>query len=143
VPPLTIAASSPTGAQDPSKQEVHDEPTADASPGRFVETGPTRGVIRSPRHPYTQGLLASTVLGATRGQLLEAIPGLPPDVGEVATGCSFVPRCRHAEDRCAVTVPAQHVVAPNHMVRCVRVADRSLVDGSAMAEVLATHKKAP
>jgi peptide/nickel transport system ATP-binding protein len=94
--------------------------------GRFVETGPTRAVIRSPRHPYTQGLLASTVRGATRGQTLEAIPGLPPDLAELAAGCSFAPRCRHAEDRCTIVAPGEHRVAPDHMVRCVRVADGSL-----------------
>ena len=94
--------------------------------GRFVETGPTRAVIRSPRHPYTQGLLASTVRGATRGQILEAIPGLPPDLDELAAGCSFAPRCRHAETRCASTLPAEHAVAPDHLVRCLRAADGSL-----------------
>jgi peptide/nickel transport system ATP-binding protein len=94
--------------------------------GRFVETAPTRAMIRSPRHPYTQGLLASTVRGATRGQILEAIPGLPPDLGELPAGCSFAPRCRHAETRCVVTVPVGHAVAHDHVVRCVRVADGSL-----------------
>jgi peptide/nickel transport system ATP-binding protein len=94
--------------------------------GRFVETGPTRAVIRSPRHPYTQGLLASTVLGAIRGQMLEAIPGLPPDLGELPSGCSFAARCRHVEERCTVTAPAEHRVAPEHTTRCVRVADGSL-----------------
>jgi peptide/nickel transport system ATP-binding protein len=96
--------------------------------GRFVESGPTRAVIREPRHPYTQGLLASTVRGAPRGRALEAIPGLPPDLGEAPVGCSFAPRCRHAEDRCAVTMPEDHAVAPDHRVRCVRVADASLPD---------------
>jgi peptide/nickel transport system ATP-binding protein len=94
--------------------------------GRFVETGPTRAVIRSPRHPYTQGLLASTVQGAKRGQILDAIPGLPPDLTDVAAGCSFAPRCSHAESRCAVTEPTAHAVAPDHVVRCLRVADGSL-----------------
>jgi peptide/nickel transport system ATP-binding protein len=94
--------------------------------GRFVETGPTRAVIRSPRHPYTRGLLASTVRGATRGQILEAIPGLPPDLGALPAGCSFAPRCRHAETRCAVTEPAEHRVAADHVVRCLRAADDSL-----------------
>ena len=94
--------------------------------GRFVETGPTTAVIRSPQHPYTQGLLASTVRGATRGQILEAIPGLPPDTGEIATGCSFAPRCRHAEESCTTVVPSEHRLAPDHVVRCLRVADGSL-----------------
>jgi peptide/nickel transport system ATP-binding protein len=94
--------------------------------GRFVETGPTRAVIRSPRHPYTQGLLASTVRGAIRGQPLEAIPGMPPDLGELPSGCSFAARCRHAEERCGVTAPAEHHVAHDHTTRCLRVADGSL-----------------
>ena len=94
--------------------------------GRFVETGPTRAVIRSPRHPYTQGLLASTVRGAIRGQPLEAIPGLPPDLSDLGAGCSFAPRCRYAEERCAATAPSEHHVAPDHTARCLRVADGSL-----------------
>lgn len=94
--------------------------------GRFVETGPTRAVIRSPRHPYTQGLLASTVRGAIRGQPLEAIPGMPPDLGELPSGCSFALRCRHVEERCHVTAPGEHCVAPDHTTRCLRVADGSL-----------------
>jgi peptide/nickel transport system ATP-binding protein len=94
--------------------------------GRFVETASTRAMIRSPRHPYTQGLLASTVLGATRGQVLEAIPGLPPDLGELPPGCSFAPRCRHAEHRCRTAVPTAHPATRDHLVRCVRVADGSL-----------------
>ena len=46
--------------------------------GRFVETGPVRQIMRDPRHPYTQGLLTSTVHGSLRGTLLEAIPRLAP-----------------------------------------------------------------
>jgi peptide/nickel transport system ATP-binding protein len=61
--------------------------------GRFVETGSAEGVIRSPAHPYTAGLLASTVLGAVQGQRLEAIQGAPPDMTALPPGCSFAPRC--------------------------------------------------
>src|SRR2546428_6431721 len=61
--------------------------------GRFVETGPMDVVIRAPRHPYTQGLLASTGRGATRGPILAAIPGLPPDLGERSSACGFAPPC--------------------------------------------------
>jgi peptide/nickel transport system ATP-binding protein len=90
--------------------------------GRFVETGPTETVIRSPAHPYTAGLLASTVLGADRGQRLEAIPGSPPDMTALLSGCSFVPRCRFAEPRCRDAIPPVCAIASDHTVRCLRVA---------------------
>ena len=87
--------------------------------GRFVETGPTEAVIRQPRHPYTEGLLGSTVTTA-RGQRLPAIPGAPPDLRALPPGCAFAPRCRYAEERCTADVPPQHHVAPDHTTRCVR-----------------------
>jgi peptide/nickel transport system ATP-binding protein len=87
--------------------------------GRFVETGPTRAVIRRPLHPYTQGLLASTVHGAMRGTRLEAIPGSPPDVTMLPAGCSFAPRCRFVEDRCLEATPNEFWPAKDHMARCV------------------------
>ena len=48
--------------------------------GRFVESGTAREIIRSPRHPYTEGLLHSTVHGGMRGTKLETIPGSPPNL---------------------------------------------------------------
>src|ERR1700760_194284 len=91
--------------------------------GRFVETGTTREVMRHARHPYTQGLLSSTVHGGMRGRALETIPGSPPNLADLPPGCPFAPRCRHAADAC------RHGEAPivtkeaGAMARCVRVAD--------------------
>src|SRR5258706_6600797 len=68
--------------------------------GRFVETGPVAAVIGERRHPYTAGLLASTVHGAMRGRRLDAIPGAPPNLARPIVGCGFAPRCRHARDAC-------------------------------------------
>ena len=90
--------------------------------GRFVETGSADTVIRSPAHPYTAGLLASTVLGAVRRQRLEAIPGAPPDMTALPPGCSFAPRCRFAEPRCCATQPPEFTLASGHTVQCPRVA---------------------
>ena len=70
----------------------------------------------------TAGLLASTVLGAAQGQRLEAIPGAPPDMTLLPPGCSFAPRCRFAEARCSLDLPPEIALAPDHMVRCLRVA---------------------
>jgi peptide/nickel transport system ATP-binding protein len=90
--------------------------------GRFVETGSAEGVIRSPAHPYTAGLLASTVLGAVQGQRLEAIQGAPPDMTALPPGCSFAPRCRFAEPRCRDAVTPEFALTADRAVRCLRVA---------------------
>jgi peptide/nickel transport system ATP-binding protein len=90
--------------------------------GRFVETGPTETVIESPAHPYTAGLLASTVLGSARGRRLETIPGMPPDLGALPPGCSFAARCRFAETRCHKVLPSEFALSATHAVRCLRVA---------------------
>ena len=89
--------------------------------GRFVETGPVRAIIREPQHPYTQGLLASTVLGGMRGRRLEAIPGTPVNLLDLPPGCTFAPRCKHAEAVCTKAVPAEVWLSPTRMARCVRV----------------------
>ena len=76
--------------------------------GRIVEDGPVDAIYADPRHPYTQGLLASLpVLGeGTRASSLSAIPGLPPDPVALPPGCAFHPRCPVRGDaRCATEVP--------------------------------------
>lgn len=90
--------------------------------GRFVEHGSTEAVIGTPTHPYTAGLLGSTVLGSSRGERLEAIPGLPPDLRRLPSGCSFAPRCRFAIDACGEAVPAFVEGDGGHSSRCLRIA---------------------
>jgi peptide/nickel transport system ATP-binding protein len=87
--------------------------------GRFVESGTTREVMRNPKHPYTQGLLSSTVHGGMRGRKLETIPGTPPNLAHLPPGCAFAPRCRYAVDACRseISVITSETGA---MVRCVR-----------------------
>ena len=91
--------------------------------GRFVETGPVDTVMKAPLHPYTEGLLASTVHGAMRGRRLQAIRGSPPNMEVVPDACSFAPRCPHAEDKCGRGVPAEHWAESEHMARCVRLGE--------------------
>ena len=88
--------------------------------GRIVETGSVADIVRRPAHPYTRGLLASTVHGAMRGRRLDAIPGAPPPLNEAPTSCSFAPRCSEAQPECKARVPAAVAVAPGHLSRCVR-----------------------
>jgi peptide/nickel transport system ATP-binding protein len=95
--------------------------------GRKVEEAPVRDLLRSPRHPYTLGLLgAMPRLGETEpGQRLTEIPGSVPSMLEPITGCAFAPRCPLADERCRTELPplkaqgnaggdAQHVSACWH-----------------------------
>jgi peptide/nickel transport system ATP-binding protein len=93
--------------------------------GRFVETGPLRDIVRTPQHPYTQGLLASTVHGGMRGKRLEAIPGSPVNLADMPPGCAFAPRCRYAEPACTTAPPAETWIEPTRMVRCIRATPHS------------------
>ena len=91
--------------------------------GRMVEVGPVGDVILRPRHPYTRGLLASTIHGSMRGQRIDAIPGAPPDLSQLPPGCSFAPRCKHVRADCAAAVPEAIAAGPGHSARCVLLKD--------------------
>jgi peptide/nickel transport system ATP-binding protein len=73
--------------------------------GRLVERGPANAIYRSPRHPYSLGLLNSFPSLHGPRRTMEGIPGSPPDLRTPPPGCSFHPRCRYAFDRCRVEVP--------------------------------------
>jgi peptide/nickel transport system ATP-binding protein len=90
--------------------------------GRFVESATAGEIMRSPRHPYTQGLLASTVHGGLRGRALETIPGVPPNLAELPQGCAFAPRCRHAGEICTRREVPVTLSSGGAMVRCVLAA---------------------
>ncbi|MGH8974062.1 MAG: ABC transporter ATP-binding protein [Acidimicrobiia bacterium] len=72
--------------------------------GRIVEAGPAADVLVAPRHPYTQGLLAS-MPGRRPGQRLEPIAGAPPSLSRIPPGCPFHPRCPWVIDRCRTELP--------------------------------------
>jgi len=73
--------------------------------GRIVEENSVAGIVHSPRHPYTAGLLASTVSTENRGKPLLAVPGSPPDLSALPPGCSFAPRCSNAQQQCTREQP--------------------------------------
>ncbi|MFO1329193.1 MAG: ABC transporter ATP-binding protein [Rubrivivax sp.] len=89
--------------------------------GRVVEQGPARAVYRSPRHPYTRGLLASVPrLDGPAGERLVPIEGSPPDLAALPPGCAFEPRCRRAGEACRTTRPPLRATAPDHLHACLR-----------------------
>jgi oligopeptide/dipeptide ABC transporter ATP-binding protein len=85
--------------------------------GRIVEQGPVRELFRSPRHPYTRALLSSIPKLGSR-EPLYAIPGHPPDLAALPTGCAFHPRCPDALARCRELAPVDVELSPKHNAKC-------------------------
>ena len=78
--------------------------------GRIVESGPVLSILSSPRHPYTQGLLAAVpALDAPRDAPLSDIPGTVPPPSAWPPGCAFAPRCAKAKDICRREAPADTI----------------------------------
>ncbi len=89
--------------------------------GKIVEQGPLSEVYRRPRHPYTQALL-SLVASRQSGNgnvRLPAIPGHPPNLSQLPSGCSFEPRCAERLGACAVREP-EEVEEGERRVRCFK-----------------------
>ena len=85
--------------------------------GMIVEEADTSTLFRTPRHPYTSGLLRSVPgFGVTR---LEPIPGESPNIWEILPGCPFAPRCAHAVDDCRRVRPDLRPI-DGSQVACLR-----------------------
>ncbi len=87
--------------------------------GQIIEQGTLGQIVRAPVHPYSRGLLASTVHGAKRGQRLETIPGTPPSLDQAPTNCAFAPRCGFAQPRCIERLPPDVRIGPDRSARCI------------------------
>ncbi len=73
--------------------------------GRVMERAPSAALFRAPRLPYTHGLLHCFPPMHGKRVPMEGIPGSPPDLRDLPSGCAFHPRCRWALDRCKSDVP--------------------------------------
>ena len=74
--------------------------------GRVVEKAPTQRLFTAMRHPYTKALFDSIPkVDHPSHTRLRIIQGRPPDLATLPTGCSFAPRCAHAQPRCLAEVP--------------------------------------
>ena len=86
--------------------------------GQIVEQAPTDRIFARPRHPYTEGLLASMPQWSVPGQPLAVIPGRVPPAGEMPSGCRFRSRCSYSIAACLEAVELVDV-GNEAVVRCV------------------------
>jgi peptide/nickel transport system ATP-binding protein len=94
--------------------------------GQVVEANEVGPLFATPRHPYTQGLLASILSPQSRAHSLFSIPGSVPIAGDWPAGCRFHPRCPIARGGlCDTTAPALRAHGPG--------ADRCLLSDEALA----------
>ena len=89
--------------------------------GKIVEIGDVADVIKKPAHPYTQGLLSSTVNSGSKGKRLEVIGGSPPDMSKLFKGCAFSPRCKKVLDQCWHQKPAPESLSTNQIASCFNI----------------------
>ena len=87
--------------------------------GRPVEIADRDTTFTRPHHPYTEGLLASNPVPG-RGTQLTTIPGQPPSLLALPSGCPYHPRCKYAFDKCPKIVPPLDPVdTPDHRSACL------------------------
>ena len=100
---------------------------------RIIERGTADDIFLRPCHPYTIGLMRSVPrLDLPRGQRLETIEGLPPDLRTPPAGCRFAPRCPHRIEVCDQD-PALREIAAGHHSACWRadgIAAGTLIDSA-------------
>lgn len=86
--------------------------------GRVVESGDVYRIFDDPKHPYTQGLLASIPRLGQQVERLECIPGNVPNPKYMPKGCKFEPRCIHAMNICREEEPGFYEFENAHKSRC-------------------------
>ncbi|WP_300667912.1 ABC transporter ATP-binding protein [Desulfoluna sp.] len=87
--------------------------------GKVVERAGASTLFADPKHPYTQGLLASMPrLDAPRKTRLATISGQVPGLMDLPPGCRFQNRCPHVMERCRSEVPEEVTVGEAHQVAC-------------------------
>jgi peptide/nickel transport system ATP-binding protein len=93
--------------------------------GKKVEEAEVGALFAEPLHPYTHGLLASVPhldvmkdKDAAPVERLEEIPGIVPLLNNLPPGCTFAPRCSHADDKCTSAFPPYEERKSGHWVAC-------------------------
>ncbi len=86
--------------------------------GRVVELGQTDDIFYRPRHPYTMGLIRAVPTVTGGFEELASIPGSPPDLINLPSGCPFHPRCAFATDKCKQEDPPLEQVEQDQYAAC-------------------------
>ena len=87
--------------------------------GRIVETGPAGDIFKDPQHPFTRGLLQSVPrLDRGGAEELATIPGQPPNLQGLPSGCAFFDRRPCCEDICLEEEPVFRTIGPGRMKAC-------------------------
>ncbi|HME19996.1 MAG TPA: ABC transporter ATP-binding protein [Acetobacteraceae bacterium] len=89
--------------------------------GRIVEHGSVRDLFNAAKHPYTRALLGSIAKLGSK-EPLYAIPGQPPNLAHLPTGCAFHPRCPDAMPQCTIDAPLETSLGESWTARCWRAA---------------------
>jgi oligopeptide/dipeptide ABC transporter ATP-binding protein len=86
--------------------------------GAIVEIAPRRPLYATPRHPYTQALLASVPRPHPNRIRVKSIAGELPSLLDPPSGCAFHTRCPYAFERCRNERPLLRIVADGHLAAC-------------------------
>jgi peptide/nickel transport system ATP-binding protein len=85
--------------------------------GKIIEEGTTGQVFAKPAHPYTQFLINSLPKFGDK-TMRDSVPGSPPSLADLPTGCPFHPRCPRVKDICREEMPGFTQLDPDHKAAC-------------------------
>jgi oligopeptide/dipeptide ABC transporter ATP-binding protein len=85
--------------------------------GKIVEYGEAKQILTAPAHPYTIGLISSTPQKGKKDRL-KVIPGQPPSILNMPSGCAFADRCYKVASRCRTELPQHFEIEPFHTAAC-------------------------
>ncbi|WP_394243306.1 ABC transporter ATP-binding protein [Vibrio astriarenae] len=86
--------------------------------GRTMEYGTVDDIFYNPSHPYAEGLLKAIPRLDTEGEILPTIPGNPPNLLRLPTGCPYQERCHRVTDRCKREAPILEPFGDNRQRAC-------------------------
>lgn len=89
--------------------------------GKIIEEASTVTLFKDPKHPYTHALLHGIPRLDEGKKPIQPIPGLPPDLSNIPSGCAFHPRCSKAVDHCRTIIPPEESVGMNHRAACLEI----------------------
>jgi len=92
--------------------------------GKIVEEAPTEQIFNQPQHPYTRFLIDSLPKFGDKN-VRSSVPGSPPSLAELPSGCPFHPRCPHVQEICTQQMPDFSQMGENHKVACWLVGEGS------------------